>query len=94
MENPVPSKATPSTKKLGATEHKGGILFRDLCKNGTDSINDMRFMKVDAKSHSSKTPEKCLQEADQAKKKLYLETCLQKCRLFCRLIPLLIGYWV
>ena len=35
-------------------------------------------MNTDAKSHSAKTPEKCLQEGEQAKKKIYLEACLQK----------------
>ena len=38
----------------------------------------MRFMNTDAKSYSAKTPEKCLQEEEQAKKKMYLEACLQQ----------------
>ena len=42
----------------------------------------MRIMNTDAKSHLAKTPEKCLQEAERAKKKMYLEACLQKRRHF------------
>ena len=42
----------------------------------------MRIMNTDAKSHSTKTLEKCFQEAEQAKKKMYLEACLQQRRHF------------
>ena len=47
----------------------------------------MRIVNTDAKSHSAKTPEKCLQEADQAKKKMYLEACLQQRRHFSPFVP-------
>ena len=40
----------------------------------------MRVVNIDPKSHSAKTPEKCLQEAERAKKKIYLESCLQQRR--------------
>ena len=43
----------------------------------------MRVVKTYAKSHSAKTPEKCLQEAERAKKKMYLEACLQQGQQFC-----------
>ena len=42
----------------------------------------MRVVNTDSKSHSAKTPEKCLQEADREKKKIYLEACLQQLRNF------------
>ena len=80
-ENPTIFKATtvPSTMpRLEATEHKVELLIRDLWKKGTESVHDMRVMKTYAKSHSSKTPEKCLQEAEWLKKKMYLEACLQQ----------------
>ena len=38
----------------------------------------MRVVNTDAKSHSAKTPKKCLQHAEQSKKKIYLEACLQQ----------------
>ena len=57
---------------LEATEHKGDLLIRDLCQNGTDVVHDMRIVNTDAKSDSAKKLEKCLQEAEQAKKKMYL----------------------
>ena len=39
-----------------ATEQKGDPLIRDLWKNGTDSVHDMRVINTDTKSHSAKTP--------------------------------------
>ena len=42
----------------------------------------MRVVNTDSKSHSAKTPEKFLQEAEQAKNKMYLEACLQQRRHF------------
>ena len=42
----------------------------------------MRVVNTDAKSHSAKSPEKYLQEAERAKKKMYPEACLQKRRHF------------
>ena len=38
----------------------------------------MRIVNTDAKYHSEKTPEKCLQEAERGKKRMYLEACLQQ----------------
>ena len=59
-------------------KQKGNLLIRELCHNGTDSGHDMRVVKTDAKSHMAKTPEKCLQVEERAKKKIYLEACLQQ----------------
>ena len=63
-----------------ATEQKGDLLIRDLWQNGTDSAHDMHVMNTDAKSHYAKTPEKCLQEAERGKKRMYLEACLHQRR--------------
>ena len=76
------SKTTPQKKKLEATEQKGDLLIRDLWQNETVIVYDMGVVNTYAKYHSSNTPEKCLQEAERAKKKLYLEACLQKHRNF------------
>ena len=76
------TKATSATPPLEATKQKGDLLIRDLWQNGTDSVHDMRVVNTDVKSHSAKTPEKCLQEAERAKKKMYLEACLQQRRHF------------
>ena len=73
------AKATSNTPQLEATKQKGDLLFRDLWKNGTGSVHDMLVVNIDAKSHSEKTPENCLLEAERAKKKkMYLEACLQQ----------------
>ena len=42
----------------------------------------MRVVNTDIKSHSEKRPENYLQEAERAKKKMYLEACLQQLRDF------------
>ena len=68
----VLEKALP----LEATEHKGELLICVLWKNGTKSVHNMHVVNTDAKYHSSKTTEKCLKEAERAKKKIYLEACL------------------
>ena len=53
-----------------STEQKGDLLIRDLRKNGTDSVHDMRVVNTDAKSHSEKTSGKCLQDAESGKKRM------------------------
>ena len=55
-------------------------MIRDLWKHGKDSVHGMRVVKTDAKSHMTKDPEKCLQEAERGKKRMYLEACLQQRR--------------
>ena len=60
-----PAGTSGSTDRDGAsppeaTEQKGDLLISDLWHNGTDSVHDMRVVNSDAKSHSLKTPEKCL----------------------------------
>ena len=51
----------------------------------------MRVGNTDAKSHSEKPPEKCLQEAERAKKRMYLETCFQQRRHFSTFVALVDG---
>ena len=64
------------------SEQKGDLLIRDLWANGTDSVHNMRVVNTDAKSYWGRTPEKCLEEAEKGKKKMYLEACLQQRRHF------------
>ena len=74
------SKVTtvPDNATLETTEQKGELLIRDLWQNGTDSVHNMRVMNTNANSRLAKTPEKCMQEAERVKKKMYLEACLQQ----------------
>ena len=74
-----------------ATEHKGDLLICDLWQNSTDSVHYMRIVKTYTKSHEGKTPEKCLQEADIVKKRIYLEACLQQSRNFSPFVALVDG---
>ena len=79
--NPARYKATIVTAAmppLESMEQKCELLIRDFFKNGIDSVHDMRVLNTDSKSHSAKTPEKCLQEAERAKKQMYLEACFQQ----------------
>ena len=74
-----------------AMEQKGDLLIRELCQNRTNSVHDMRVMNTDAKYHSGKTPEKCQQEAERGKKRMYLEECLQQHRKFHPFVALVDG---
>ena len=42
----------------------------------------MRVVNTDTKSHAGKPLEKCLQETDMGKKRVYLEACLQQRKKF------------
>ena len=66
--HPAGSTHPPSTKISDDTEHKGNLLIRDLGKNGTDSAQNKHVKNTDAKPHLTKTPEKCLKEAERANK--------------------------
>ena len=80
-ENSASTKGTTvldNMPPLEATEQKGDLLIRDLWHIGTESVHDMRIVNTDAKSHLAKTSGTCLREAEQAKKNMYLEACLQQ----------------
>ena len=49
------------------TEQKGDLMIRDLWKQGTDSVHDMRVMNTDALTHRTKDPVICLHEAERGK---------------------------
>ena len=42
----------------------------------------MRVMNTDAKYHTAKTPDKCLQDAERGNKQMYMEACLQQSQNF------------
>ena len=60
------------------TYQKGDLLIRDLWQQGTDSVHNMCVVNTDALSYIRQSPEKCLQEAERGKKKMYLEACLHQ----------------
>ena len=64
------------------TEQKGDLLICSLWQNVTNSVHGICVVNTDAKSHSGKTPEKCLLGLEREKKWMYLEACLQKRRHF------------
>ena len=51
------------------TEQKGDLIIQDLCQQGTYSVHDMHVVNTDALTHWTKDPEKCLQEAEQGKRR-------------------------
>ena len=71
------------------TEQKGDLLIWKLWQQGTDSVHDMRVVNTDTPTHQKKDPEKCLHEAEQGKKKMYLEACLQQRRHLSPFVALL-----
>ena len=79
--NPARSKSktvTSATPLLEATEKKGELLISVLWMNVTDSVHNIRVVNTYTKSYLVKTPGKCLKEAEWAKRKMCLETCLQQ----------------
>ena len=46
--------------------------------NGTNAVVDVRMTDVDAASYNNITTEKCLAKHEQAKKKKYLQACLEQ----------------
>ena len=64
---------TADTPPLEATEQKGDLLIREIWQNRNESVHDMHIVNTDASSHLANTPEKCIQEAERTKKKMYLE---------------------
>ena len=40
-------------------------MIRDICENGKESVHNMSVVNTDAKSHSAKTPEECLQDVER-----------------------------
>ena len=57
-------------------------LYNCLCRiNSFESHlggKEAHMFDVDAKYHSAKTPDNCLQEAERGKKRMYLEACLKQ----------------
>ena len=72
-------KGSPSKNK---GELKADLLIIDLWIKGMESIHKMRVMNNDATYHQSKTPKKCMDTADNNKKKKYLDACIKQRRHF------------
>ena len=67
---------------LEATEHKSDLLIRDLWQNGTEIFHDMCVVTTYANYHLAQTLEKCRQEEERVKKKMYFEACIQQLQHF------------
>ena len=61
-------------------EHKSDLLICDLWHNGIKTVPYMRAVNTEDKFHLENIPEKRLQEAVRYKRKMYMDTCLQKRR--------------
>ena len=80
----VADSPVASPKKTNG--ERGDMLYRNLWEVGTDCITDVRICDTDAASYRTKTPEKVLEEAEEAKKKKYLHHCLEQRRHFTPLV--------
>ena len=74
----LPKSTDATMAEPEVTEQKGDLLIRDLWKQGTDSVHDMRVVNTDALSYVCRSLENCLHEAERGKKKMYLEACLKQ----------------
>ena len=63
-------------------ELRGDLLVRNLWRNGTSCVIDVRMSDTDAKSYRTKDPHQVLKTQENEKKKKYLETCVQMRRDF------------
>ena len=70
LERTTGSTNRYNTPPSEAMEHKVDLLISDLWQNRTDSVHDLRVVNNDAKYHSVKPPDKCLQEAKRSKKRM------------------------
>ena len=97
MKRPKAKPAGPSfSTNLGdtppeATEQKRDLLLWDLWQNGTDSVHDIRVVNTAANSYWENSPERCQEEAERIKKKIYLEACLQQRRHFSPFVASVYG---
>ena len=76
-----PSGASGNNDQAGApppefTEQKGNLLIRDLWQNGMDGVHTMRIVNTDANSHRKMDPDRCLNEVERGKKRIYMDACL------------------
>eukprot|EP00957_Ditylum_brightwellii_P005165 393592-Ditylum_brightwellii.AAC.1 len=69
----------PSEKHRTPPEERGDVAIHGFWKRGTTAIFDGRVTCLDAPSYWKRCLEVVLKEAEQAKKKKYLEAC-QECR--------------
>ena len=72
-------KGSPSKEE---EELKGYLLIRYLWTYGTDNIHDMHVVNTDAPSYQAKNPKKCLETAENKKKRKYPDACLKQRRNF------------
>ena len=80
-----------TTEAPEVTEQKGDLLSRYRWQQWRDSVQDRRVVNTDAMLYVRISAEKCLQEAERGKKKIYLEACLQKRRQFSPFVASLDG---
>ena len=61
---------------------RGDLLIHGLFEKQTSCILDIRVTDTDSPSYLSSTPERCIRNQEKAKKKKYLEACLEQRRHF------------
>ena len=75
------TKTNPPSETTAApevTEQKGELLIMEIWQQGTAGVHNMSVVNTDALTYLSKAPDKCHHEAENGKKKIYLEACLQQ----------------
>ena len=67
-------------------ESRADVSAHGLWKRGTTAMFDIRIVNLRAGSYLCMTPEKALAKAENEKKDLYLQACLERRRTFTPMI--------
>ena len=65
---------------------RSDISAHSFWKQGTTAVVDILIVNLDAGSYLCMTPEKALAKAENEKKGLYLQACLDRRRTFTRMV--------
>ena len=71
---------------VGVSDERADILVQSYWKRGYDCLFDVRITDTDAPSYRDVAPESVLRSQERAKKRKYLEPCLERRRHFTPLV--------
>ena len=77
-----PIRSQTSVDEPVVKDARGDVLIRGLFQRATDCILDVKVSDLDAKSYSKRAPAAALRSLERAKKRQYLQPCLEQRRHF------------
>ena len=81
VDPPCADDPTPEVTTK-AEDLRGDLLVRNMWRNGTSCILDVRMTDTDAKSYRGRNPHRVIESQEREKKKKHLELCLEQRRDF------------